>query len=149
MSKKFVFRLALGLSFVIVAVFYLLNVMNIDGFGFFNLAVAVAIWTGVAGGAFLLYGLFGKNPVPLKKLYVFVGAGLLVVTALAVINHLAIDNKIILPVILVILSVAAVISVIAVGGKKWDEGDNQKAGYKNYYQRKAEEEAKKSKGDDE
>ena len=31
-------------------------------------------------------------------------------------------------------------TALITGGKKWDEGDNHKVGYKNYYQRKAEEE---------
>ena len=33
---------------------------------------------------------------------------------------------------------AGVLSVFATKGKKWDEGDNQKAGYKDYRARKAE-----------
>jgi len=31
--------------------------------------------------------------------------------------------------------------MLSVGGKKWDAGDNQKAGYKNYDARKREQEA--------
>ena len=48
----------------------------------------------------------------------------------------------ILPIISIVITVAFLITVLATGGKKWDEGDNHKAGYKNYYERKADEEKK-------
>ena len=32
------------------------------------------------------------------------------------------------------------LSVIAVGGNRWDSGDNKQVGYKNYFQRKKAEE---------
>ena len=42
-----------------------------------------------------------------------------------------------------------VLGILITGGKKWDEGDNHKAGYKNYYQRKEEEEKAKRKEENE
>ena len=58
------------------------------------------------------------------------------------VNIFAIKNELVLPIIAIIVTVALLIGVIATGGKSSDTGDNQKAGYKNYYQRKAEEEKK-------
>ena len=66
--------------------------------------------------------------------------------ALCLIFALALPENLILPIILVVLAAMLVLGVLITGGKKWDEGDNHKAGYKNYYQRKAEEE--KNKQDD-
>ena len=47
-----------------------------------------------------------------------------------------------MPIIAIVVTVALLLGFVAVGGKKWDQGDNQNVGYKNYYQRKAEEEKK-------
>ena len=67
-----------------------------------------------------------------------------VIAAISVIFALALPKSYIWPVIAVIVAVAGVLSVLATGGKKWDEGDNQKVGYKDYRARKAEEEARKA-----
>jgi uncharacterized membrane protein YesL len=39
---------------------------------------------------------------------------------------------------------ALLLGFVAIGGKKWDEGDNQKEGYKTYRERKAEEQQSNS-----
>ena len=144
MSKKFLFGFVLGLSAVVSAVLWLLSVLKPDTFGWFSLSWAVALMTGVFGVAFILRGLFAKNATPLKKFQIYFGAGFLIVAFLCLINELAIDNEIVLPVIALVVAVALLLGFVAVGGKKWDGGDNEKAGYKNYYQRKAEEEKKKN-----
>ena len=46
------------------------------------------------------------------------------------------------------LCAGIVLGVLVTGGKKWDEGDNQKVGYKTYRERKAEEEKKKQEEED-
>lgn len=66
---------------------------------------------------------------------------LLVIAAVSVIFALSQPKKYIWPVIAVIAALGGVVSVLSVGGKKWDAGDNQKAGYKNYDARKREQEA--------
>ena len=65
--------------------------------------------------------------------------------AILVISALALPKNLVLPILLVVVSVLLVLGILFTGGKKWDTGDNQKMGYKNYYQRKAEEEKKKTK----
>ena len=147
MSKQFFIRLLVALSFVAAAVFYLLSVLLPETFGGFNLAWAGLIFSGVSGLALLFSAIGTKNSVALKKLKLFLSAGLLVVAALCLIFALALPDNLVLPIILVVLAVMLVLSLLITGGKKWDEGDNHKVGYKNYYQRKAEEE--KNKKDDE
>jgi hypothetical protein len=66
--------------------------------------------------------------------------GLLVVTLLSIASAIALPDNWILPIICVMAALAIVLGIIVTGGKKWDTADNQKAGYKNYHQRKAEEE---------
>jgi xanthosine utilization system XapX-like protein len=141
MSKKFLSYFLIGGAFVAAAVLWLLNVLEV--IDWFSLSAAVALLSGVAGVVFILTGLFGKTKaLPLKKLYIYFGAGLLIVTLFALINIFAIRSDIVLPVIAIIVVAALLLGMIAVGGKKWDSGDNQKVGYKNYYERKAEEEKK-------
>ena len=109
----------------------------------FTLGWAATIAAGVLGVAFVGRGLFGKTAGPLKKLWIFFGAAFLVVAVITLACEIAMPSKIVMPVIAIVLAVALLLGFIAVGGKKWDAGDNQKVGYKNYYQRKAEEERKK------
>ena len=141
MSKKFFLRLLSALSFLIAAVFYLLSELMPDQFGGYNLSWAVAIIAGINGAVCLLGGFFGGNTV-LKKFKVFAGTALLVICALCVVFALALPENLILPIIAVVLCVGMVLGVLATGGKKWDEGDNQKVGYKTYRDRKAEDEKK-------
>ena len=124
MSKHFFTKLLLALAWLAAAVLWLLSVILPDRFGFFNLNWAIVIVCGTGGLALLLRGTFSGKTGVLKKGDLFLGAGLLVIA--------------------VIVAVAGVLSVRATGGKKWDEGDNQKVGYKDYRARKAEEEARKA-----
>ena len=144
MSKHFFTKLLLALAWLAAAVLWLLSVILPDRFGFFNLNWAIVIVCGTGGLALLLRGtLSGKKGV-LKKGDLFLGAGLLVIAAISVIFALALPKSYIWPIIAVIIALAGVLSVLATGGKKWDEGDNQKVGYKDYRARKAEEEARKA-----
>ena len=92
MSKKFMFRFALGLVAVVVAVMWLLSVIpgTKDAMGWFTLGWAITIIAGVFGLAFIFRGLFGKNAGPLKKLNIYFGAGFVLVAVLSMIGELAI-----------------------------------------------------------
>ena len=144
MSKHFFTKLLLALAWLAAAVLWLLSVILPDRFGFFNLNWAIVIVCGTGGLALLLRGTFSGNTGVLKKGDLFLGAGLLVIAAISVIFALALPKSYIWPIIAVIIALAGVLSVLATGGKKWDEGDNQKVGYKDYRARKAEEEARKA-----
>lgn len=142
MSKKFLFGLILGLVFLVSAVLWLLSVCLEETFGWFTLGWAAVLLAGGFGLAFVLRGVFEKTVVPLKKFYIYFGAGFFVVALFALIGELSLPGKLVMPIIAVILAAAVLIAFLAVRGKKWDQGDNQNAGYKNYYQRKEEEQKK-------
>jgi peptidoglycan/LPS O-acetylase OafA/YrhL len=144
MSKKFLFNLILALTVVGISVLWLLSIFQTDAqISKFNLRWAVVIFATVAGFCFIARGLFEKGYSILKKISIFFGAGLLIVSLFAIVDIFAVDNKYVFPIIAVICSVALLLGIVAVGGKKWDAADNQKVGYKNYYQRKEEEERNK------
>ena len=143
MSKKFLLGLIVCLLIVAIAVLWLLSALGVEEMKWFTLGWAATIAAGVLGVAFVGRGLFGKTAGPLKKLWIFFGAAFLVVAVITLACEIAMPSKIVMPVIAIVLAVALLLGFIAVGGKKWDAGDNQKVGYKNYYQRKAEEERKK------
>lgn len=148
MSKRFLFGLIVCLLIVAVAVLWLLSALKVEGMEWFTLGWAVTIAAGILGVAFILRGLFGKTAGPLKKMWIFFGSLFLVVAVITLACEIAMPAEIIAPIIAVVLAVGLLIGFVAVGGKKWDEGDNQKVGYKNYYQRKAEEEARKKEEND-
>lgn len=141
MAKTFIYRVLVILGFVVAAVFWLLSVTLPDTFGWFNLSWAITIFAGVAGVSYLLRGLFVKTEHVIKNLCIYLGAGLLVIAFLGMAAAIAAPGNIVLPVIAIIVTFALLISLVAVGGRRWDIGDNQKGGHKTYYQRKAEAEA--------
>lgn len=148
MSKKMFTRVLIALSFLVAAVFFLLSELMPETFGGFNLAWAGVIFAGISGLALLFSAIGTKNSTALKKMQILLSAVLLVVAAVCLISALAVPENLVLPIILVILAAMLVIGLLITGGKKWDEGDNHKAGYKNYYQRKAEEEKNKQDEED-
>ena len=143
MSKKLFVRLLVALSFLAAAVFFFLSVLEIEPFTEFSASWAGVIFAGVSGLA-LLFGAIGtKNSTQLKKMQIFLSAGLLVVALVCLIFALALPEDWILPLIFILLGVMLVLSVLITGGKKWDEGDNHKVGYNTSYQRKGEEKKNK------
>ena len=140
MSKSFLYKLLIGLIILAGPVLWLLSLIVPSTFGWFNLAYAVALVSGGIGLLLLLKGVFKKDNIVFKKANIWLGMGLLVVTLLSIASAIALPDNWILPIICVMAALAIVLGIIGTGGKKWDTGDNQKAGYKNYHQRKAEEE---------
>ena len=147
MSKKLFVRLLVALSFLAAAVFFFLSVLEVEPFTEFSASWAGVIFAGVSGLALLFSAIGTKNSTQLKKMQIFLSAGLLVVALVCLISALALPDNWVLPLILILLGVMIVLSVLITGGKKWDEGDNHKVGYKNYYQRKTEEEKNKKDGE--
>lgn len=140
MSKNFLFKLLIGLIILAGPVLWLLSLIIPDTFGWFNLSYAVALVSGGVGLLLLLKGVFKKDNVVFKKANIWLGMGLLVVTLFSIASAIAIPDNWIAPIICIMAALAIVLGIIGTGGKKWDTADNQKAGYKNYHQRKAEEE---------
>ncbi len=149
MSKKILVRLLVALSFLAAAVFFFLSVLEVEPFTEFSASWAGVIFAGVSGIALLFNAIGTKNSITLKKLNVALSAVLLAVALVCLVSALALPQNWILPLILILVGVMLVLGILITGGKKWDEGDNHKAGYKNYYQRKEEEEKAKKKEESE
>ena len=151
MSKKFLFGFVIALAFLAAAVLWLLSAVPTGNpvLPNFNPQWAILIVAGVCALAFILRAFFDKSMlVPVKKLYVILGAGFIVVCVFMLISIFAWDTdngRIIAPIIGVVIALALVLMILATGGKKWDQADNKNVGYKNYHQRKAEEEAARKK----
>lgn len=139
MSKKLMFKVLVGLLFVAMDVVWLLSEVMPASFANFNFAWLITVFAATLGILFILRGLFAKNVSVVKKFNIFFGAVLIVAGVLALVGTF-IETKLVLPILAIGMTVGVLLSVLAVGGKKWDTGDNQKAGYKNYYQRKKERE---------
>lgn len=141
MNKNFLFKFVVAGALVAAAVLWILQVLGV--IGWYSGSVAIAIVSGAVGVGLLCKGLFAKtNSMTLKKLNVYLGVGFLIVTALMIVSILALPNSLVMPIIAIAVAAALLFGLFATGGKSDDTGDNQKAGYKNYYQRKAEEEKK-------
>ena len=141
MSKKFLLRV-LGVGILAVAaVFWLLKELDVAGFEKFNLAWAGVIVTAGWGTLELLSTVFHNDGgVTFKKARIGLAVILYILAVLCLVFAIALPKNVVLPLIAVIVAGGLVVSVLVTGGKKWDEADNQKVGYKNYRQRKAEEE---------
>ena len=145
MSRNLIYKLLGGLVVLAAAVLWILSLTVPETFGFFSLAWAGVLLCGGIGLIFLLNGIFQQNISTIKKLKIWFGVGLLVGALLCLVSAIAIPDSIVIPIIAVIVAVGFIITILATGGKKWDEGDNHKAGYKNYFERKKEEEKKQDK----
>lgn len=142
MSKNFIFKLLIALIILAAPVLWLLSLIIPDTFGWFNLSYAVAMVSASIAVLLLLRGVFKKDNVLYKKANIWLGIGLLVITLFSITTAIAIPNNWIAPIICILVGIGIVLGIIGTGGKKWDTADNQKVGYKNYHQRKAEEEKK-------
>ena len=136
MSKNMLFKVLVALCFIAVAVLWALSVAEVITV---NLSWVIAIFAFALGALFILKGLFSKNVGTLKNLNILFGALLVVAGILALVGTV-IDDKLILPIIAIVVTVAILLCILATGGKKWDQGDNENVGYKNYWERKKEKE---------
>ena len=142
MSKNFLFKLLIGLVILAAPVLWLLSLIIPETFGWFNASYAVAMVSLGVGLLLLLRGVFKKDNVIFKKANIWLGIGLLLVALFSIASAIALPDNWIIPIVCIVLAAGFVLGIIATGGKNWDTADNQKVGYKNYHQRKAEEEKK-------
>lgn len=145
MSKNMIFKVLIALCFVAVAVVWILSVQGIIAV---NLSWLIAVFAFAVGALFIIRGLFGKNVGVLKKLNILFGAALVVAGVFALVGTF-IEGNLVLPIISIILTVAILLCVLATGGRKWDEADNNKVGYKDYWARKKEKEEQEKRDNDE
>ena len=149
MKRDFCVHIIILIAVLIGGMLWLLSTIYPDIFGWCSLSWALAGIFFVAGVTYTVSAIANKEKnVSLKKLRVYLGVGLLAVSVFCAISALMMPaNHIVWPIVAIAVALALVLGYAITGGKRWDEGDNQKEGYKNYYERKAE--AEKDKKDDE
>lgn len=141
MSKKLLFKVLAALCFIAVAVVWLLSAVGVIEV---NLSWLIAVFAFALALLCIIYGLISKTVGTFKKMYILLGAALVIAGILALVGTF-IDSKLVLPIIAIVITVAVLLCILAVGGKKWDQGDNENVGYKDYRARKKEEEEQKNK----
>lgn len=144
MSKNLLFKVLVALCFVAAAVLWILSAADIIAI---NMSWAIAVFAFVLGALFIGKGLFSKNVGTFKKLNILFGAVFVVAGVLALVGTF-IEESLVLPIIALIVTLAVLLCILATGGRKWDQGDNDNAGYKNYWQRKKEKEEQEKNRDD-
>ena len=144
MSKNLLFKVLVTLCFVAAAVLWILSAADIIAI---NMSWAIAVFAFVLGALFIGKGLFSRNVGTFKKLNILFGAVFVVAGVLALVGTF-IEESLVLPIIALIVTLAVLLCILATGGRKWDQGDNDNAGYKNYWQRKKEKEEQEKNRDD-
>ena len=134
MSKKLLFKVLVALCFVAVAVIWLLSAAGV-------IAVNLS-WV-------IVYGFAAKTVGVAKKLYILFGGVLVVAGVLALVGAFVIEAKLVLPIIAIVITAVVLLCILAVGGKKWDQADNENVGYKDYRTRKREEEERRKREEEE
>ena len=140
MGRNLVYKVLGALVILAAAILWILSLTVPETFGFFSLAWAGVVLCGGLGLLMLVQGCLQQNVSTIKKLKIWFGIALLICAVLCLISELAIPGNLIIPIIAVMVAFGLLITILATGGAKWDEGDNHKAGYKNYFERKKEEE---------
>ncbi len=144
MSKNLLFKVLVALCFVAAAVLWILSAADIIAI---NMSWAIAVFAFVLGALFIGKGLFSRNVGTFKKLNILFGAVFVVAGVLALVGTF-IEESLVLPIIALIVTLAVLLCILATGGRKWDQGDNDNAGYKNYWQRRKEKEEQEKNRDD-
>ncbi|MBE5738728.1 MAG: hypothetical protein E7354_03280 [Clostridiales bacterium] len=148
MSKNFLFKLLCGLIILAAPVLWLLSMVMPETFGWFNASYAVAMVSCGIGLLLLIRGVFKKGNVIYKKSNIWLGLGLILVTVFSIASAIAIPDNWIAPIVCIVVCLGFVLGIVATGGKSWNIGDNEKVGYKNYYERKAEQEKAKKENEE-
>ena len=143
MDKRFISRVLIILGVNAVLVLWLLKEIpaTANMFGWYSVAWAATIFSGVVGLKFLLDGIFmGSKGVISRKLLILLGTACLIFAFICLTSAIVIPENIVMPIIAIAAAGAIFLGILVTGARKWDGADNQRVGYKNYYQRKAEEE---------
>ncbi len=138
--KSNMLKILAAVAFVLAALLWVLATVIPDTPDWFNFAFAVFVLS-LCWGVLLIAGGV-KADRPAVKKAIFVGGGMLLVfAAFMAVVAFALPLITWLPVVFLALAVAVFISVLLMGNAKWDEGDNEKPGYKTYRQKLEEKEA--------
>ncbi len=142
MQKRHLFTVVNLAALVFAAILWVISVAAPTALPGFDFTWAVFVATAIWAVSFTVRVFFEKQVI-LKKSWTIIAGVFYVAAAGALIGALALPGKLVLPIICLAAAAALLIGSLVLGGKRWDEGDNEKPGYKNYYERKAEAEAAK------
>ncbi len=147
MDKKILSRIFLPFVLVVLAGLWLAQVLvakyypDNNVMAWYSLSWATTIFLAAAGLKYVLGGVFMTSKgVIARRMSIIAGSVILVLALICLTSAIALPRNIIAPIIAIILTAAIFVGILVTGGRKWDAGDNQRVGYKNYHQRKAEEE---------
>ena len=147
MDKKILSRIFLPFVLVVLAGLWLAQVLvakyypDNNVMAWYSLSWATTIFLAAAGLKYVLGGVFMTSKgVIARRMSIIAGSVILVLALICLTSAIAFPRNIIAPIIAIILTAAIFVGILVTGGRKWDAGDNQRVGYKNYQQRKAEEE---------
>ncbi len=143
-TAKFIFKVFDIFALILGCLLWLLSEIVKDSFGWFNFAFGVVVVCGLWGISSILQGAILKEKVVVKKARLIIGGLFLVISAGSLIWAINMPGNIVLPLICLVVALALFAGLFISGGKKWDIADNEKEGYKNYYERKEEEEKAKN-----
>ena len=138
-NSRFIFKAVDIFALVLGGLIWLLSALMPDTFGWFNFASAVALVCGIWGVSFVLQGWILKETTIMKRSLVIIGGIFLIASAVSLIWAINMPGNIVLPLICFIVALVLFAGTFITGGKKWDEADNQKEGYKTYRERMEEE----------
>ncbi len=137
MKKRHIFTIINLAALVFALMLWVIALAAPDlmpGFGFAWAAfVATIIWA-----VSFTVRIFFEEEVVLKKSWSILATVFYVTATGCIVGALALPGKLVLPILCLAAAIALLVGSLVLGGKKWDEGDNQKPGYKNYYERKEE-----------
>ncbi len=119
--------------------FWIITLAAPETFKGFKASYVMAILVAIFGIFFLFKAMQQKDTIS-KKAFLIPAIACFVAAVAGLFPLFGLEDKFALPIILAALVVGLILGLFVTGGKSWDEGDNQKVGYKNYYERKAEEE---------
>jgi len=150
MDKRIFSRILIILGVISVLTLWLLKELPVTAnmFSWYSLAWAATIFSGVVGAKFLLDGIFmGSKGVISRKFLILLGTVCLVFAFICLTSAIVIPENLVMPIIAIAIAVAIFLGILVTGARKWDGADNQNIGYKNYHQRKAEEEKAEKKSE--
>lgn len=146
MDKKFFSRIFIPFVLVVLAGLWGAKVILANYYpnqanllAWYSLSWAVTIFLAATGLKYLLAGILMRSAgVIARRMTIIAGSVMLVLALICLTSAIALPRNIIAPIIAIILTLGVFVGILVTGGRKWDGADNQKVGYKNYYQRKAE-----------
>jgi len=138
----------------IAMIIWFIGILGVQALKPFTFIYVALIFFCAYSISFLLRAIFeNKDDAILKRTWLIMMGSFLVGFFICLIFALPLNIDVtvgtVISGVLVALGVAVTLSLIFRGPKKWDEGDNEKEGYKTYRERKAEELKNKEKQDEE